>query len=111
MLDGDTFFHTYPLILACTASETGVELKLTYNVQFFSPIQAERLLFQFETVFEQFHSSNAQTRVGEIELTSPQDRRQIEAWNSQYPEQQTCLAHHVISARVDMQPDAEAVYG
>lgn len=103
-------FHTYPLVLSCTFSETQVDVEVIFNPSAMSQLQIERLVLHFEAVFQCFRSTDSTKKMAEVEMITSRDRQQIKTWNEKPPKEQTRLVHDVVAEQTFLRPDSEAVH-
>ena len=106
----DTAFRTYALNLECTlVDKTSIIVETFYDPTVIDPNQMMRILHQFQYVFSQLIQADSR-RLKDIEVISPQDKREIQAWNTRLPssEPASCV-HHLIEQRAKSQYDRPAV--
>ena len=106
----DTNFRTYALNIECTLMDkTSVAVEAFFDSKLIDQIQMRRILGQFDHVLQQL-SDAEHLRLRDLELISPQDRRDIEKWHSTSPvlESETCV-HHLIAQQIQSQPTRSSV--
>ncbi|KAH8425870.1 nonribosomal peptide synthase Pes1 [Aspergillus melleus] len=105
-------FFTHPLTVECKIKESGLGITLHHDEVVLDSWLAERLIHQFGYVLEQLLTvSNDDTRkVGELELLSAFDKKEISLWNQRdVPAVERCV-HDIIKANCSAQPKAKAVH-
>ncbi|RAL11456.1 nonribosomal peptide synthase Pes1 [Aspergillus homomorphus CBS 101889] len=109
LTEGD--FFTHPIVVECKLGQTQVAITLHHDELVFDSWQAEMLIGQFSYVLEQLLaiSKTESRKVGELEVSSPVDKKQIASWNHRNP---TCVdrcVHHIIEEKATIRPDAQAI--
>ncbi|KAL5341859.1 hypothetical protein BJX70DRAFT_395585 [Aspergillus crustosus] len=104
-------FLTHPLVVQCQLAESRLSIQAHHDISALDKWQAERLIGQFSFVLEQFLNiqSNNAMAVGDIDVASPLDRKNIAHWNQR---EVTCIdkcAHDIIRQQCLAQPQAPAI--
>ncbi|KIA75709.1 nonribosomal peptide synthase [Aspergillus ustus] len=104
-------FLTYPLVVECTLSNSDLLVHAYHDELALDNWHTERLIGQFTFVLEQLlHVSQENSiTVGDIDVASPSDKREIALWNQR---QVTCVdrcAHDIIREQALRQPQAPAI--
>ncbi|KAL5045768.1 hypothetical protein BDW71DRAFT_208032 [Aspergillus fruticulosus] len=104
-------FFTHPLVVQCQVSGPRLLIHANYDKLVLDDWQTERLIGQFSFVLEQLLSVPRESlmMVGDIDVTSPLDKRDIASWNQR---QVTCVdkcVHDIIRENALMQPQAPAI--
>ncbi|RDL30479.1 uncharacterized protein BP5553_10357 [Venustampulla echinocandica] len=102
-------FDTYALLVECNYKDNKVDIKASYDDNILPSDQVYRLLNQFEKVILQINEQSATTTLGQIDLFSAQDRKQVWAWNSVAPTSTDECVHNLIRQQVMSHPQAMAV--
>ncbi|EFQ97050.1 hypothetical protein MGYG_00094 [Nannizzia gypsea CBS 118893] len=104
-------FYTYPLNLSCTLRQpNGIDIEAYYDKDIISTWQVERLLRQFDTILRNLSlGENAQMKVGEIELVSSEERKELEIINKNGAKFVDRCIHDLIQEQAKLRPQAEAI--
>ena len=105
----DGVFHPYPLVLECTVKNDCLGIRAQYDSNVIPGEQVRRVVYQFRHVINQLINPPKEQVVADLELLSPEDRDQIQAWSQELPAAANICAHHAIGERVISQPEAPAV--
>ena len=96
------------VVLMAAESRGGLELVLQYNVDLFDPVSIERLLGHLVRLLETLPASARP--LGEIELLSPAERAEIEAWSqSEVSGAPDCCLHELFAAQAARDPEGTAI--
>lgn len=108
----ETNFYTYPLMISCNLSDSGVDIDADYDENIISTWQLDRLLHQFEFILTRLTLQDAENeKLGELELLTSWDRETILDWNSDPSKTLDKCIHHVIEEQLDIRsPSTMAVY-
>ncbi|KAL3460706.1 hypothetical protein BJX64DRAFT_290019 [Aspergillus heterothallicus] len=104
-------FLTYPLVMECTLSSSELTIHAYHDELALDNWHAERLVGQFSFVLEQLLDvpQKSSMTVGNIDVASPLDKREIASWNQR---QMTCIdrcAHDIIKEQALRHPHAPAI--
>ncbi|KAM5489397.1 NRPS cluster protein [Microsporum audouinii] len=103
-------FYTYPLNLSCTLRQSKIDIEAYYDQTIISTWQVERLLRQFDTILHSLSlADNAQKKVGEIELISSKELKELEDMNKHGAKFVDRCIHDLIQERAKLHPHAEAI--
>lgn len=103
-------FDSYGLNVECTPGSTSVKIDVRFDEKMVSSGQVERLMGQFAHVTRQLcDPAGLERQVGDLELLSPQDIRQIKEWNRTVPPSVRSCVHQEVEAVGKQQPEAMAV--
>lgn len=102
---------TYPLVMECTLTEDGVRIMASFDSKVTDESVIARVTAQFEHVIQQMWLHNDDILVRDIKMVSPQDHRNIWAWNHKCPEAVEACVHEVIAKQVLARPNAPAICG
>ena len=104
-------FHTYPLVVECNLDQEKVVVEAQYDLNTISTQQMDTILCQFEHVMRQmsYATSNWKTKVGDIEMVSPQELSKILSWNRVKPQAVDACVHDIVAQQVARQPEATAI--
>ncbi|PLB43886.1 nonribosomal peptide synthase Pes1 [Aspergillus steynii IBT 23096] len=111
--DGQTSgdFFTHPLTVECKINESILGITLHHDEVVLDSWLAERLIHQFGYVIEQLLavSSDDLRKVGDLDLLSAFDKKEISLWNQRdVPAVERCV-HEIIKDNCTIQPKAKAV--
>ena len=111
--DGQTSgdFFTHPLTVECKINESNLGITLHHDEVVLDSWLAERLIHQFGYVLEQLLvvSSDDLRTVGDLDLLSAFDKKEISLWNQRdVPAVERCV-HEIIKDNCTIQPKAKAV--
>ncbi|KFY76366.1 hypothetical protein V499_03977 [Pseudogymnoascus sp. VKM F-103] len=102
---------TYPLVMECTLTTDGIQIKVSFDSKIVDKPQIVRLTGQFEHLINQICWKHEVALVGEIKMINRKDLTDICAWNSNCPEAVEACVHETVAQQVVARPDAPAVYG
>jgi amino acid adenylation domain-containing protein/non-ribosomal peptide synthase protein (TIGR01720 family) len=103
-------FHTYPLTISTTISDTRLDIDAHYDPVLIPTSQVERFLSQFETFLARLCSnSNAREKISHMELLSFQEWTTLQRWNGESLEFVHRCIHEMIDDIVRLQPEEMAV--
>lgn len=103
-------FTNYGLLLDCQLSSDGIVILAQYSPELIDDDRMDRFLLQFGGLIQQFHFVPEDRPVRDLCDISPEDRAQIERWNSEPPQTTETCIHDAISAAGNKKPDATAVF-
>ncbi|CAG9990176.1 unnamed protein product [Clonostachys byssicola] len=89
--------------------EHSTKIVADYNSQVLPEATVKGLLEKLCSVMEQLANSNEESRVGDIEMLSSEDRDRIWSWNNKVPPALDRCIHSMIEDQAEAQPDAPAV--
>ncbi|PVH81870.1 nonribosomal peptide synthase [Cadophora sp. DSE1049] len=108
-----TNFYSYPLTVSCQISQEGVEFEAHFDHDIISTWLVEKMLIQFEFIFEKLLSSESMDiKLCDIQTLNANDNALIKSWIVQpLPAVDKCV-HKLIEDQVCRQPASKtAVYG
>ena len=99
----------YPLVIITDFSSVSGQLTLTaeYDETCLSSIQVQRMMRHLGRVVAQLSSVNGS--VGQIEMVTPEDKKDISAWNPVPRPRSLCLLHELFAQAVARAPQSMAV--
>lgn len=104
-------FDSYPLVISCHTGDDGtVDLEAKYDQSIISRKQMQRILRQYDFTIKQMCNKPHATLV-DIDTTNTEDVDEIMSWNGPLPETITACVHHIVAARTEKRPGAQAVCG
>jgi len=109
-LGGETSFHTYPIVLECTPGASTVDFVAQYDESIIDAQQMQRLLYQLEHILRQLNAETANLTIDNVSAVSPEDRRELNAWNSASLEYSDTCVHQLFQQQALMTPNAPAVH-
>jgi amino acid adenylation domain-containing protein/non-ribosomal peptide synthase protein (TIGR01720 family) len=101
-----TNYFTYPLVIECQAEPTSIGITAYYDENVVSSWQAQRILYQLDTILGQLNSVN---NVRDIKVFSEQDLQLVREWNTRQPIFVDDTIHSLFLKQASAQPEAIAV--
>ncbi|KAI0449217.1 hypothetical protein F5B21DRAFT_520570 [Xylaria acuta] len=94
--------------------ETDMLVAVSYDKDVVDPLQAARIVRQFEHILRQIELSQQSPesdsiRLGDLDLLSPEDREQLATWNSALPPSYNSCLHELVLQHATERPDAPAI--
>ncbi|RDW57871.1 putative Nonribosomal peptide synthase [Aspergillus mulundensis] len=106
----DAAFFNYALTFQCSLAGTGtLKVLASYDNRVLSTTQMERLVFQFEHVVSQLLASKGADKLSDLQLVSPQDLAQLDAWDREAERHEHLLPLDAIQRHLVARPNATAV--
>ncbi|KAG9244842.1 hypothetical protein BJ878DRAFT_440567 [Calycina marina] len=105
----EEMLHPYSLVLECSMTSKGINLRTQHDTNVISTAQIERLLYQFKHVVQQLDAYAVDQTIRSVNLMSPEDHSQLSKWNKVLPASANVCAHHLIQDQVLLQPNAPAI--
>ncbi|KAJ0424647.1 hypothetical protein BJY00DRAFT_309065 [Aspergillus carlsbadensis] len=104
-------FLTHPLVVECTLSRSELVIQAYHDELALDTWHAERLVEQFSFVLEQLINvpQKSSITVGDIDIASPLDKREIALWNQRQVQCVDRCSHNIISEQALKQPHAPAI--
>ncbi|KAL8950907.1 MAG: hypothetical protein Q9222_003085 [Ikaeria aurantiellina] len=103
-------FNTYPLMLICELSRSGLMLKMSYDDQILESSVARRIVHQLEKILRQMCDHHVTTRkVKEVQTASDADVEFFWSQNDVSPEEPMLCVPHVITQTAKERPSATAI--
>ncbi|OJJ94691.1 hypothetical protein ASPACDRAFT_37457 [Aspergillus aculeatus ATCC 16872] len=104
-------FDPYALVLECNMKANGqVLLEARFDDVVVSSDQTQRLLGHFEHVLQQLTTpSTPDRRLKQVDMFSPEDERQIWAWNAEPAKPENVCVHQLVTAAAKRHPNHVAV--
>ncbi|KAL2858409.1 hypothetical protein BJX68DRAFT_262934 [Aspergillus pseudodeflectus] len=104
-------FLTHPLVVECTLSRSDLVIQAYHDEVALDIWHAKRLVEQFSFVLEQLINvpQESSITVGDIDVTSPLDKREIALWNQRQVQCVDRCSHDIISEQALRQPHAPAI--
>ncbi|KAL6863367.1 NRPS [Amphichorda felina] len=120
MEHSETQSHGYPLILECgtgpAADSKSIEMLARFDQSILTTERIDNLLEQFEHVLLQIHrvaatnvDATKDRLVGDVNVVSPRDSRQLSRWNQPCPSQPDICLHDLVRKQAMLRPEAPAV--
>jgi amino acid adenylation domain-containing protein len=107
---GNLGFFTYPLNVSCIISGNQIRLQVDYDQRVLPTAQLKRLLTQFETILANLcFSSNAEMRLGDLDLMGHADLALIRQWNMSPLSTVNQCVHEVIDENARLRPETMAI--
>ncbi|CAA9959381.1 Nonribosomal peptide synthetase 3 [Pyrenophora teres f. maculata] len=102
-------FTTYALMVQCTLAAEGVQIMASFDRRVVEQWIVEKMLSQFSFVMLQLAEASANTKVAEIDTTTPADRQQLWAWNQDVPPAIEQCVHELFAEQARARPDEPAI--
>ncbi|TAQ84797.1 hypothetical protein B7494_g6879 [Chlorociboria aeruginascens] len=107
-------YANYALSVICHLAENGqqndIKIIVNYDERLVQPLEATRMLQQFEHVLRQLSNRVSLDRqLDNLDLISPQDRQEIANWNSVLPAPYEICLHDLVLQHSTHQPSAKAI--
>lgn len=102
-------FDTYPLTFECRLNLDELSITSIFDAAILDRRQMNRLVFQFQHIFQQLCLEQADSRVQDIETISPQDVQELWKWNACVPQAVESCVHHIIEKMMVEYPSAPAI--
>ena len=104
-------FFNYPLVVEADAGGSSVHFSFHYNKVAVSEWLMERLIHQLEHVLLGLcaEPSDTDTRVGDLEVVSPEDIEVLSEWNGHPPIAVQDCVHDLFMKQADLTPHLQAV--
>lgn len=101
----------YGLGLSIVLTGSGLSVETLYDEKVLCERQTRRILRQFEHILTLLLQSPAETRLDNLQLLNPHDRRELLGWNTALPDPPQQSLHSMFRDIAQVQPDLEAVEG
>ena len=102
-------FDTYPLTLECHLNLDELNVVTIFDAAVLDRKQMNRLVFQFQHIFQQLCLEQNDIRIQDIETISPQDEQELWKWNAAVPQAVESCVHHLIEKVTLDHPSAPAI--
>ncbi|KAE8823734.1 hypothetical protein PTNB85_09859 [Pyrenophora teres f. teres] len=102
-------FTTYALMVQCTLAKDRVEVTASFDARVIEQWVVEKMLRQFGYVMQQLAEASVEKKVADIEITTPEDRQQLWAWNADMPPAVDRCIHDLFAEKARARPDASAI--
>jgi non-ribosomal peptide synthetase component F len=107
--DSYEMFSSYALVMICTpASDDELSVSINFDPDIMDGEGVQRLVQQFEHILRQIRQDPNQN-IGDLQMCSPQDIRQLEIWNAHLPAESDECLHELVLEHCAAQPLALAV--
>ncbi|KAL4880715.1 hypothetical protein BJY04DRAFT_218872 [Aspergillus karnatakaensis] len=108
--DVDASFFNYALTVQCSLAGTGsLNLTASYDDNLLSEAQIKRLTFQLQHVISELVAKDGSEKLGHIQLISPEDLAQLDAWDRAVERHPEVLPLDAIRHNVTTRPEAIAI--
>lgn len=101
----------YGLCLSIVLDDTGLSVEVLYDEHVLCKLQTHRIIRQFEHILHLLLQSPAGTRLDQLQLLNPHDRREILEWNETIPEPYPQSLHDMFRDIVRDRPNDDALEG
>ena len=104
-------FFTHPLVLECGITKTSISFTVHHDELVINGWQTKRITEQFAYVLHQLISmpKNSTSKLGDLDLVSPEDKAEIATWNQRTPLVVERCVQDFIREKCDETPNAQAV--
>ena len=103
-------YYTDALVLECTITETSITLLASYDANLASRHHVSRILCTFAHILGQLQTKDQNALLGDVEICSLQDWKEILGWNSVIPQSRRVHIHDLIAKHALTQPNAPAIH-
>lgn len=101
--------HEYPLVLTLAPGESQIEIIATFDDGTISTSQVQKLLEQFEQIFHELSKVPDDTKIGDLDLASKEDRATMLRWNARHHKAYDVCVHELIRERARHFQDSIAI--
>ncbi|KAI2625240.1 hypothetical protein GGS21DRAFT_493727 [Xylaria nigripes] len=110
-------FSNYAFVIIChlpAVGETDIAVAVSYDRNIVEPLQATRMVRQFEHVLRQIELSerdpeSQSIQLRDIELVCPEDKQELATWNSVVPPSYDACLHELVLQHAVDRPNAHAI--
>ncbi|EKV21467.1 Nonribosomal peptide synthase Pes1 [Penicillium digitatum] len=104
-------FFTHPLVVECGVTKTNISFTVHHDELVINGWQTKRITAQFAHVLQQLIAmpKNSMSKLGDLEVISPEDKAEIGTWNQRTPLTVERTVHDIIREKCDETPNAQAV--
>jgi amino acid adenylation domain-containing protein len=102
-------FTTYGLMVQCVLAAEGVHITASFDTMVVDQWLVEKILGQFSFVVQQLAAADAETKVIEIDMLTPEDKQQLWEWNEDVPLAVERCVHDLFAEQAAARPDAPAI--
>lgn len=102
--------HEYPLVLTLMPGKSNIELSATFDSDVISSSQVQRILEQFEQIFQELAVVPRDAKVNDLDLASKADKSVMFAWNARYHKAYEVCVHDLIRERVKHSRASPAIH-
>jgi amino acid adenylation domain-containing protein len=110
-------FASYALVIIChlpTEAENDILVSVNYDKNIVEPLEATRMVRQFEHVLRQIELSQRNPefesiQLRDLDLLSSEDRQQLATWNSTVPPSDDSCLHELVLHHAIHRPNAPAI--
>ncbi|KAL4899866.1 hypothetical protein BDW74DRAFT_183355 [Aspergillus multicolor] len=102
---------SYAFVIVCEMSDAhqgAMDVVASYDSLVVAPIQAQRMVEQFEHILRQILGQPSQ-KLGSISAVSPQDMIQLDQWNATLPKSCDKCLHDLVFDHAETTPDEPAI--
>lgn len=98
------------LVLNCSTTSGILHITASFDENVIQREQMERILNQLVHIIRQLHSHVPEQKLKHIDMISPQDRKEIQEWNSVESIVADTCVHYLFEQRAQKSPNATAVH-
>ncbi|EFQ88192.1 hypothetical protein PTT_16039 [Pyrenophora teres f. teres 0-1] len=102
-------FTTYALMVQFTLAAEGVQITASFDARVIEHWVLEKMLRQFSFIMQQLPEAGEEKKVADIDTITPQDRRQLWAWNQDVPPAIERCVHELFAEQARARPGAPAI--
>lgn len=109
-MGGETSFHTYPIVLECTPSDSAIDFIAQYDQSIVDNKQMKRIMCQLEHVLRQLNAEAPGQTIDKVSVISPEDRREINSWNTTSTQYVDACVHELFQEQASARPNSPAIH-
>ncbi|KAI0136239.1 putative nonribosomal peptide synthase [Xylariales sp. AK1849] len=102
--------HEYPLVLTLMPRKSQIVIVATFDNDVISPPQVQRILEQFEQIFQELVTVPRDSKVGDLDLASEADKSAMFGWNARHHKAYEICVHELIRERAKHSRASPAIY-
>ncbi|KAK1912672.1 hypothetical protein P3342_004608 [Pyrenophora teres f. teres] len=102
-------FTTYALMVQFTLAAEGVQITASFDARVIEHWVLEKMLRQFSFIMQQLAEASEDSKVADIDTTTPEDRQQLWAWNADVPPAIERCVHDLFAEQARARPGAPAI--
>jgi amino acid adenylation domain-containing protein len=104
-------FFTHPLVVECGITKTSISFTVHHDELVINGWQTKRITEQFAHVLHQLITlpKNSASKLGDLDLVSPEDKTEIATWNQRTPLVVERCVQDFIREKAEETPNAQAV--
>ncbi|KAI2484863.1 EntF Non-ribosomal peptide synthetase module protein [Pyrenophora tritici-repentis] len=100
---------TYALMVQCALAAEGVQITASFDAGVIERWVVKKMVSQFSCAMQQLAEAGADSKVADMDITTPEDRQQLWAWNRDVPPAVEECVHDLFAEQAKARPKAPAV--